>query len=182
MAGKIGKQRLRWERGGSGLSPFALSCWQMSGGYITNGSSAGVMHTTSTIEKSRETVVVTGRSGLIGSAFIDHVGDDYTSMGFDCKGPSRPAPKTAHVIWRIWSRRWYSQLNAARSFRRSRRYSSWNRKHSVTTSFNVPSAVSFTPRMEDVSNPQDISQAWLLAPELLARSRPVPQAVDDRSL
>lgn len=56
------------------------------------------MNTTSTIEKSRETVVVTGSSGLIGSAFLAHVGEDYTAMSFDCKGPPRPAPKTAHVI------------------------------------------------------------------------------------
>jgi nucleoside-diphosphate-sugar epimerase len=56
------------------------------------------MNTTSTIEKSRETVIVTGSSGLIGSAFLDHVGEDYAAMGFDCKGAPRPAPKTAHVI------------------------------------------------------------------------------------
>jgi NAD(P)-dependent dehydrogenase (short-subunit alcohol dehydrogenase family) len=50
------------------------------------------------IDQSRETVIVTGSSGLIGSAFLDHIGEDYTEMGFDCKGPPRPAPKTAHVI------------------------------------------------------------------------------------
>jgi len=59
------------------------------------------MNTTLTIEKSRETVVVTGSSGLFGSAFIDHVGEDYTAMGFDCKGPPRPALKTAHPILRL---------------------------------------------------------------------------------
>ncbi len=50
------------------------------------------------MEKGRETLIVTGSSGLIGSAFIDHVGGAYTEIGFDCKGPPRPGPKTAHVI------------------------------------------------------------------------------------
>lgn len=56
------------------------------------------MNTTSTSEKILETLIITGSSGLIGSAFLDHVGGNYTEMGFDCKGPPRPVPKTAHVI------------------------------------------------------------------------------------
>jgi nucleoside-diphosphate-sugar epimerase len=50
------------------------------------------------IEKSLETLIITGSSGLIGSAFIDRVGENYTEMGFDRKGPPRQPPKTAHVI------------------------------------------------------------------------------------
>ena len=50
------------------------------------------------IEKGLEALIITGSSGLIGSAFIDRVGERYTEMGFDRKGPPRPPPKTAHVI------------------------------------------------------------------------------------
>ena len=50
------------------------------------------------IEKGLGTLIITGSSGLIGSAFIDRVGEKYTEMGFDRKGPPRPPPKTAHVI------------------------------------------------------------------------------------
>ena len=50
------------------------------------------------IEKELETLIITGSSGLIGSAFIDRVGERYTEMGFDRKGPPRQPPKTAHVI------------------------------------------------------------------------------------
>jgi nucleoside-diphosphate-sugar epimerase len=56
------------------------------------------MNKTPTIEKSLETLIITGSSGLIGSAFLDHVGENYTEMGFDRKRPPRPVPKTAHVI------------------------------------------------------------------------------------
>jgi nucleoside-diphosphate-sugar epimerase len=51
-----------------------------------------------TIATGLGTLIITGSSGLIGSAFLDHVGENYTGMGFDWKGPPRPAPKTAHVI------------------------------------------------------------------------------------
>ena len=50
------------------------------------------------IEKELGTLIITGSSGLIGSAFIDRVGERYTEMGFDRKGPPRQPPKTAHVI------------------------------------------------------------------------------------
>jgi nucleoside-diphosphate-sugar epimerase len=43
-------------------------------------------------------LIVTGSSGLIGSAFLDRVGESYTGMGFDRKEPPHPPPKTAHVI------------------------------------------------------------------------------------
>ena len=56
------------------------------------------MGKTPTIEKGLETLIITGSSGLIGSAFIDRAGERYTEMGFDRKGPPHPPPKTAHVI------------------------------------------------------------------------------------
>jgi nucleoside-diphosphate-sugar epimerase len=51
-----------------------------------------------TIETGVGTLIVTGSSGLIGSAFLDRVGESYTGMGFDRKEPPHPPPKTAHVI------------------------------------------------------------------------------------
>ena len=51
-----------------------------------------------TIATGLGTLIITGSSGLIGSAFLDHVGENYTEMGFDWKGPPRPAPKTTHLI------------------------------------------------------------------------------------
>jgi nucleoside-diphosphate-sugar epimerase len=56
------------------------------------------MGKTPAIETGLGTLIITGSSGLIGSAFIDRVGENYTEMGFDRKGPPRPPPKTAHVI------------------------------------------------------------------------------------
>jgi nucleoside-diphosphate-sugar epimerase len=56
------------------------------------------MNTTPTIETGLETLIITGSSGLIGSSFIDRVGESYRGMGFDRKGPPHPPPKTAHVI------------------------------------------------------------------------------------
>jgi nucleoside-diphosphate-sugar epimerase len=58
----------------------------------------GGMRKTPTIETGLETLIITGSSGLIGSAFLDRVGESYTGMGFDRKKPSHPPPKTAHVI------------------------------------------------------------------------------------
>ena len=43
------------------------------------------------IEKGLGTLIITGSSGLIGSAFIDRAGERYTEMGFDRKGPSSAA-------------------------------------------------------------------------------------------
>ena len=51
-----------------------------------------------TIETCLETLIITGSSGLIGSAFLDRVGESYKGMGFDRKGPPHSPPKTAHVI------------------------------------------------------------------------------------
>jgi nucleoside-diphosphate-sugar epimerase len=45
-----------------------------------------------------ETVIVTGSSGLIGSAFLAHVGERYTELCLDSKGQPRVSPKTAHII------------------------------------------------------------------------------------
>jgi len=56
------------------------------------------MNKTPTIQNGSGTLIITGSSGLIGSSFIDHVGENYTEMGFDRKGPPHPPPKTEHVI------------------------------------------------------------------------------------
>lgn len=42
--------------------------------------------------------MITGSSGLIGSAFLAHVGERYTELCLDSKGPPRVSPKTAHMI------------------------------------------------------------------------------------
>jgi nucleoside-diphosphate-sugar epimerase len=44
------------------------------------------------------TLIITGSSGLIGSAFIDHVDERYWEMGLDREGPPHPPPETDHVI------------------------------------------------------------------------------------
>jgi nucleoside-diphosphate-sugar epimerase len=51
-----------------------------------------------TVESGLETLIITGSSGLIGSAFLDRVGEGYAGMGFDRKGPSHPPPKTTQVM------------------------------------------------------------------------------------
>lgn len=51
-----------------------------------------------TIAERSGTVIITGSSGLIGSAFLAHVGERYTELCLDPKGPRHPFPKTAHVI------------------------------------------------------------------------------------
>ena len=56
------------------------------------------MKKTPTIEKGLGTLIITGSSGRIGSAFIDRIGDSYTEMGLDRKGPPHPPPETDHVI------------------------------------------------------------------------------------
>jgi len=56
------------------------------------------MKTTPTIAQGLGTLIITGSSGRIGSAFIDRVGDSYTEMGFDLEGPPSPPPETEHVI------------------------------------------------------------------------------------
>ncbi len=56
------------------------------------------MKKTPTIERGLGTLIITGSSGRIGSAFIDHIGDSYTEMGLDRKGPPHPPPETDHVI------------------------------------------------------------------------------------
>ena len=77
---------------------LTLTCPQRSGLYATNEGSGGVMNKASTIETGLGTLIITGSSGLIGGAFLDRVGESYTGMGFDRKGPPHPPPKTAHVI------------------------------------------------------------------------------------
>lgn len=64
----------------------------------TNEHNGGDMNETPTIETGLGTLIVTGSSGLIGSAFLDRVGESSTGMGFDRKEPPHPPPKTAHVI------------------------------------------------------------------------------------
>lgn len=51
-----------------------------------------------TIETGLGTLIITGSSGLIGSAFIAHVGERYTELCLDPKRPPHPPTKTAHVI------------------------------------------------------------------------------------
>ena len=51
-----------------------------------------------TIEKGLGTLIITGSSGRIGSAFIDRIGESYTEVGLDRKGPPHPPPETEHVI------------------------------------------------------------------------------------
>jgi nucleoside-diphosphate-sugar epimerase len=51
-----------------------------------------------TIETGLGTVIITGSSGLIGSAFLAHVGERYAELCLDSKAPPRVPPKTAHII------------------------------------------------------------------------------------
>ena len=44
------------------------------------------------------TIIVTGSSGRIGSAFIDRIGDRFVEMGLDREGPPHPPPNTEHII------------------------------------------------------------------------------------
>ena len=49
-------------------------------------------------QNSLPNIIVTGSSGLIGSAFIDRIGTRYREFGFDREGPPHPPPETEHVI------------------------------------------------------------------------------------
>jgi len=51
-----------------------------------------------TIEQALGTLIITGSSGRIGSSFIDRIGESYTEVGLDRKGPPHPPPETEHVI------------------------------------------------------------------------------------
>jgi nucleoside-diphosphate-sugar epimerase len=77
---------------------LSLACPQQSGLYMTNERIGGGMNKTPTIEAGLGALIITGSSGLIGSAFLDRIGASYTGIGFDRKGPPHPPPKTAHVI------------------------------------------------------------------------------------
>ena len=77
---------------------LSLACPQQSGRYMTNERIGGGMNKTPTIEAGLGTLIITGSSGLIGSAFLDRVGESYTEMGVDRKGPPHPPPKTDLVI------------------------------------------------------------------------------------
>src|SRR5687767_8878354 len=50
------------------------------------------------VEKSLGTLMITGSSGLIGSSFIDRVGENYAEIGFDREGPPHPPAETQRVI------------------------------------------------------------------------------------
>ena len=65
-----------------------------SGLQATNENGNKVMKETPTIEKGLGTLIITGSSGLIGSSFIDRVGETYSEMGFDREGPPHPPPET----------------------------------------------------------------------------------------
>ena len=56
------------------------------------------MITVPPIEKGLGTLIITGSSGRIGSAFIDRIGETYTELGFDREGPPHPPRETEHVI------------------------------------------------------------------------------------
>jgi nucleoside-diphosphate-sugar epimerase len=45
-----------------------------------------------------ECIIITGSSGLIGSALIDRLGERFQEFAFDRKGPPHPPPVTEHVI------------------------------------------------------------------------------------
>jgi nucleoside-diphosphate-sugar epimerase/uncharacterized membrane protein len=49
-------------------------------------------------EQTSKTLIITGSSGLIGSSFIDRVGDQYSEIGFDREGPPHPPAETQVVI------------------------------------------------------------------------------------
>ena len=57
-----------------------------------------VMKETPTIKQGLGTLIITGSSGRIGSSFIDRVGENYTEIGFDRKGPPHPPAETERVI------------------------------------------------------------------------------------
>src|SRR5438270_12310121 len=42
--------------------------------------------------KQQDTVVITGSSGLIGSAVVNRLGERFSIVGFDKGGPSHPPP------------------------------------------------------------------------------------------
>jgi nucleoside-diphosphate-sugar epimerase len=44
--------------------------------------------------QASKTLIITGSSGLIGSAFIDRVWENYLEIGFDRAGPPHPPPET----------------------------------------------------------------------------------------
>jgi nucleoside-diphosphate-sugar epimerase len=46
----------------------------------------------------KDCIIVTGSSGLIGSALIDRIGEQFVEFGFDREGPPHPPPRTEHVI------------------------------------------------------------------------------------
>lgn len=56
------------------------------------------MNHTAATETGLGTLIVTGSSGRIGSAFIERIGDRFIEMGFDREGPPHPPPDTEHVI------------------------------------------------------------------------------------
>jgi len=49
-------------------------------------------------DQNKKTLIITGSSGLIGSSFIERVGQNYSEIGFDRKGPPNPPPETEQVI------------------------------------------------------------------------------------
>jgi nucleoside-diphosphate-sugar epimerase/uncharacterized membrane protein len=50
------------------------------------------------VKTPSNTLIITGSSGLIGSSFIDRVGESYWEMAFDREGPPHPPPSTEHII------------------------------------------------------------------------------------
>ena len=73
---------VRWR---STMRLLSLACPLRSGLYVTNEHSGGGMNNTPAIETGLGTLIITGSSGRIGSAFLDRIGESYAGMGFDRK-------------------------------------------------------------------------------------------------
>lgn len=56
------------------------------------------MKETPIIGRGLGTLIITGSSGRIGSAFIDRIGDSFIEMGLDREGPPHPPQDTEYVI------------------------------------------------------------------------------------
>src|SRR5258708_4514712 len=63
------------------------------GGLIPASRHLGPTHTEETVlDSKREAIVITGGSGLIGSAVVTHLGEHFAVVGFDQEGPPHPPP------------------------------------------------------------------------------------------
>lgn len=51
-----------------------------------------------TEQRQRQTIIITGSSGLIGQALIDRLHHDFDILGFDVKEPTAPLPPSARFV------------------------------------------------------------------------------------